>query len=153
LREAETGVCIVIVAGEVEQAVEHKDLELCSKRVAACSALAARGFDTDGNIARDFFLALEHVCGRERKNVRGLVFASETAVEVAESRVGGEQDGDLAAETDGGLGFGQKAGQSACRGQAEIARFGSRNRPIRRFRRKAIRCGVGTPADRPSSVG
>ena len=54
-----SGVEFVVVAGEMDKAVEHKDLKLCFKGVAARSALAAGGFDADGDVPLRGFCALE----------------------------------------------------------------------------------------------
>ena len=56
--------------------------------------------------------------GGKGEHVSGLVFVAKLAVEAANGCVGGEQEGDLAFESDCGLGLGQKAGQGAGGGEA-----------------------------------
>jgi hypothetical protein len=106
---------LVVVAGEVQESVEHQYLELHSQGVATRSALAPSGGDADRQIACDPFRGLWVLEGRggKRKNVGGFVLAAKALVEVADGLVGGEQGGDLTAQPDGGLGPGKKAGESA----------------------------------------
>jgi len=59
------GVGCVVVAGEVQQAVQDEDFELCAKEVAVLSGLAAGGWNADGEVAGDFFLVLDESCERE----------------------------------------------------------------------------------------
>jgi hypothetical protein len=73
--------------------------------------LAKRCGNGDGQIASNFFGA--NAIGWKRENVGGLVFVAELAVEFANGGVGGEQNGDLSFEADGGLRIGEKAGQGA----------------------------------------
>ena len=126
------GVGFVIVAGKVNKAVENEDFYLSRKRMSLFEGLAARGFTADGDVAHCFFLALVQVYGRKGKHIRRLVFAAEAAIEIAEDCVCGKQNGDMAAESDGGLGFSQEARQSARGGQTEIAGGFQRNLPSRR---------------------
>ena len=80
------------------------------ERVAVLGSLAAGGGNADGEVAGDPFRGL-CVLGRsagKRKDIRRLVFAAETAVEAANGRVGGQQDGDLAAKAQGGLRLARK---------------------------------------------
>jgi hypothetical protein len=105
----------VIIAGQVEQAMEYQYLELCSNGMAV-RGLAACGFNADSDVACDFFLVLGQVFGGERKYIRGLVFAAKAVVEIAEDRVSGEQNRHLAAETNCGRSFCHETGQRAIRG-------------------------------------
>jgi len=89
----------VVVAGEVEQAVEDEDLQFAGEGVALIGGLAAGGFNADGEVAGQLFCA--NAFGGERENVGGFVFAAELAVEFADGGIGGEEDGDFAAEADG----------------------------------------------------
>ena len=109
----------MIVAGQMQQAVKNQDLKLDGQRVAQLHGLAAGSGNADGKVAGD---PLRGFCvsegrGGERKHVGGLVFIAKTAIEAADLPVGGEQHGHLAAQPDGGLGFGEKAGEGARGGQ------------------------------------
>ena len=71
------GVGFVVVAGEMDKAVENEDLQLNRKRVALLDGLAAGGGDADGDVARNFFRGFElwtrFKAGKERTSV-GLFF-------------------------------------------------------------------------------
>ena len=74
------------------------------------------GGHADGEVAGDFFLLMDQGFGGKRKHIRGFVQAAELAVEAADGLVGGEEDGDVAAQPDGGLGSSEKERKSARRG-------------------------------------
>jgi hypothetical protein len=102
----------------MEQAVEHQHLDLGGERMALLDGLTERGGNGDGQVPGDFFRA--NAVGGKGKHVGGLVFAAELAVQAADSEVGGELHGDFAPEADGCLRQGQKTGQGAGGGQAEV---------------------------------
>ncbi len=135
------GVGFVIVAGEVEQAVQDEDLDFGGERVALFRCLAARGGDADGQVAGNFFLFLDEGVGGKGEDVGRLVFATEAAVEAADGLVGGEQDGDLAAQTDGGLGICEKAGEGAWGWDGCWRRFGTYGRRGTLSSRSGLRGG------------
>ena len=137
----QAGVGFVVVAGEVEQAVENQHLDLGGEGMALFEGLTERGGDRDGQVAGDFFGA--NAIGGEGKHVGGLVFTAELAVEAADGEVGGELHGDFALEADGGLGQGQKTGQGAGGGQAEILFRDCRMRGRQLLRRSFLGRGVG----------
>jgi hypothetical protein len=100
----------VVVSGEVEEAVEDEDFQFAGEGVALIGSLAAGGIDADGDVSRDFFGCIQSlVFGREGEDVSGFVDAAELAVEFLDGLICGEEDVDLAAEMDGGLGFGKEA--------------------------------------------
>jgi hypothetical protein len=104
----------------MEQAVEYENFDLGCERMVLLDGLFARGRHRDGQIAGDLFGA--NALGGKGEHIGSFVFAAELAVEAADGGVAGEQDRDFTFEADGGLGFGQKTGQSARGGQAEIPR-------------------------------
>ena len=124
---------LVVVSGQMEQAVEDEDFDFYGERMALFRGLALGGGDTDGEIAGNFLGAGCTCVGREREHVRGLVFAAKAAVETADCGVGGEQDGDLSAEPDGRLRLREKAAQGAGGGQAWIGGLRWRAFPLHRF--------------------
>jgi hypothetical protein len=77
------GVGFVIVAGEVEQAVQDQDLDFDGERVVLFLCLAARGGHADSEVAGNFFLSLDKGIGGKREDVGRLVYAAELAVEAA----------------------------------------------------------------------
>jgi len=80
--------------------------------------LTQRGGDRDGQIADDPFSA--DAFGGKRKHIGRLVFVAKLAVEFADGRIGGEQDGDFTLEANGKLRFGEKPAQCAGGRKAEI---------------------------------
>jgi hypothetical protein len=84
--------------------------------MAFLDGLAERGGNTDGQVAGDFLCA--NAFGRKREHVGGSVFVAELAIEFADGRVGGEQDGDFTFEANCGLRFGEKTGECPSGGQA-----------------------------------
>ena len=113
------GIGFVIVTGQVQQAVEDQHFQLGSKGVAACGALPASGFDADGHVARRLLRGPEawDWLGGKRENVGGLVLVQKAAVKLPDAPVRCEQNRDLAAETDSGLGFSLEAGEGAHGGE------------------------------------
>ena len=130
LRETETGAekafaaghlaCVgfMVIAGEMEEAVEDEDFDFGGERVALLDGLAERGRNGDGQVAGDFFGA--DAIGWKGEHIGGFVLVAKLEIEAANGWVGGEQNGDLAPETDGGLRFGEETGKSAGGGQAKI---------------------------------
>jgi hypothetical protein len=110
----------MVVAGQVEKAVKNQHSKLCGQRVAAGGGLLAGGGDADGQVARRALRSFQprKLDRREREHIGGLVLAAELAVEAADILVGGEQDGDLAAEANSGLRQGKKAAEGAGGGDA-----------------------------------
>jgi hypothetical protein len=115
----------VIVTGEMQQSMEHQDLDLDAKGVAARSALAACRVDADGQIACDSFLFPSLVSdgfrGREREHIGGLVLASVLAIYPPDGAIGGEQHIDFANQANCGLSLPEKTCQ-ATRGKPSPAR-------------------------------
>ena len=140
------GVRFVVVAGEMKQAVQDEDFDFRRERVALIDGLLARSGNGDSQVASDFFCGYflhgafsgKRAFSRKREHVGGFILVAELAVEFTEVRVGGEQDGDLAAEADGLLRQSEKAGQGTGGRQAEIFLWGGR--PLRR---SCLRHGVG----------
>jgi hypothetical protein len=126
----------MIVSSQVEEAMKNQYLELRSKGVTARSALAARGGNADGDVPCHSLrghCALKRVGGK-RQYVSRLIVAAKTAVQAAHGSVSGQQDGDLAAEADGGLRFGEKPGHGASGRKAELAELSRRILPFHRSR-------------------
>jgi hypothetical protein len=92
----------VIFAGEVEEAVEDEDFDLVGERVAVGGGLPGGGFERDGEVAG--VLGGEGGGRGKAEDVGRFIFAAESFVEVAEGRVVGEEDVDLAWEADCGAG-------------------------------------------------
>jgi hypothetical protein len=105
------GIGFVIVSGQVQQAVQDEDFQFGRQGVSLLDGLAKRRLHADGHVA--FFLVLDEIRGRERKNVGRLVFAAEALVQVAHSRVAGEQHGYLPAQAHGCLRLAQKLRQGS----------------------------------------
>lgn len=101
----------MVVAGEVEEAVENENFEFGDEGMILFGGLTVRDGKTDGEIAGDFVFELWVSECRERKNVGGFVVAAEAAIECALIGIGGEEDVDFAAEADDGLGLGEEASQ------------------------------------------
>ena len=95
----------MVVAGEVEQAVEDEDFDFRRERVALLDGLAERRGHTDGQVACNFFggRTANWTLRGEGKHVSGLVLAPEAGIEFADGGIGGEQHGDIAIEPDGCL--------------------------------------------------
>ena len=93
------GIALVIIAKEVQQAMEREDSKLSAKRVPRLPRLRAGHADPDDDIAESAPLA-----GGKRENVGGTVFATELSVESADALIGDESDGHAAAGSCGGNG-------------------------------------------------
>ena len=134
------GVGFVVVAGEMKQAMEDENFDFDGERMAlfdglrrAVGTLMARSpaiFSSAPMPSARKSLQRKGALSGKGEHVGGLVFVAELAVEFANGRVGGEQDGDLAAKADGGLRLSEKAGQRSGGGQAEIFVLGG-GRPLR----------------------
>jgi len=109
--------------------VKDKDFDFRRERVILLDGLLSRRGNGDGQVAGDFFRA--NAFSWERQHVGGFVFAAKLAVELANRRVGGEQNRDLTLEADGFLSLGKEATQRASRGQAEIFVGDGVDRPLR----------------------
>jgi hypothetical protein len=100
-------VCLVVFAGEVEEAVEDEDFYFVLRGVGKGFSLAGGGVERDGEVAGVF--ACEGLRRGEAKDVGWFVFAAEAAVELTDGLVGGEEDVDCSAKTDGGAGAVEEA--------------------------------------------
>jgi hypothetical protein len=85
----------VIVASEMEQAMEDKHLDFRGERMALFRSLTQGSGHADGEVASDSTRA--GAFGGKREHVGGFVFAAELAIELANGCVRCKQDGDLAA--------------------------------------------------------
>jgi hypothetical protein len=117
------GVGLMVVSGEVEQAVEDEDLDFGGEGVPLSCGLLAGGVDGDGQVAGRLFAAPDawNWLGGEREDVGGFVLVAEVAVEGLDVLVGGEKDADCAFESDGGLRLAEVCAERADRGQALVA--------------------------------
>lgn len=109
------GVSFVIVAGQVQQSVQHQNLDLCSKGVSLRSCLAAGSGNTDGEVSGQLDGGPAELLGGKRENIGCLVFAAEVAIEPADAAICGEQHRYLATKADSSLRFTQKARKRAHR--------------------------------------
>jgi hypothetical protein len=98
-----TGVRFVVVAGEVQEAVEDQDLNFRGKGVALFDGLAPCGSNADGEVAGDRMR--NGAGGRKRQHIGRLVDAAKLAIEATDRCFRGEQDADLAPYTGGSLRF------------------------------------------------
>jgi hypothetical protein len=114
------GVGLVVVASQMEQAMEHEYFDLGGEGMSLFDGLTEGGGNADGEVAGEVFSA--DASGGEGENVGGLVFAAKLTIEAANGGVGGEQDGDLSFEPDGGLGQLEEVGKGARGGQTMSAR-------------------------------
>jgi len=103
----------VVEAGEVEEAVEEEDAEFGFERVVEVRGLAGGGIERDGEVAGMLVSGGEagHGLGGEAEDVGGLVLATEGAIEAFELGVGGEEDVDVAPESESGAGAVKEARQ------------------------------------------
>jgi hypothetical protein len=110
-------VSFVVLAGEMEEAVEEKDFYFIAEGVAVGGGLAGGGVERDGEVAG----VLGGECGwcGEAEDVSGFVFAAEVLVEVAEGWVVGEQDVDCSFDADGGSGAVEEAHEAGA-GEAVV---------------------------------
>jgi hypothetical protein len=111
----------VVVAGQVQEAVQDEDFDFGGKRMALFGSLAERRGYADGHIAGDPLRT--QTFRRERQDVRRFVLAPEAAIEFANGRVGGQEHRDLPLEPQGLLRRGEKTGQSSGGGQTEVGGF------------------------------
>jgi hypothetical protein len=95
---------LVVVSGQMKQAVENQHLQFTGERVALLGGLSPGRVHADGQVACDFLGS--DAFGGKRKHISRFVFAAELAIELADGGVCGKQDGDLAFEADGGLRLG-----------------------------------------------
>jgi hypothetical protein len=84
---------LMVVAEEVEEAVEHEDGDFGFGVVAEVAGLGGGAVDGDGEVAE----VAGGIRGWEGEDVGGLVEPAEVAVEAAEIVVGGDEDAEGAA--------------------------------------------------------
>jgi len=113
------GVVFVVVSGQVQQSVQHQDLDLGPQGVALLHRLSPRRLHTDGKVAGN--LAARHLGRRKAQHIGGLVLASKAPVQPPDSRIGGQQHRYQAAQPHRLLRQAQKAIQRARTGQASIS--------------------------------
>lgn len=99
---------IMIVAGQVEHAVQHKHLEFLRGGMAVAARVVAGNLSADGDVASVF--------AGERKNVRGFVLAAKAAVQLLDAAAAGDEHGNFAAHTGEPLRFAGKAFQAGASG-------------------------------------
>jgi hypothetical protein len=102
----------VVLAGEVEEAVEEEDANFVAQGVAVGGGLAGSSFERDGEVTGVFDGE-----GRRRgeaEDVGGFVFATEALVELAQGRVAGKENIDCATEADGEASTVEELCQAGC---------------------------------------
>jgi len=109
---------LMVVAGQVQQAVQNENLDFGGERMVLLARLAQGRGHADGQVAGHLFCA--GTFGGKGEHVGGLVLAPELTIEPADGRVGGQQHGHLALQAHGSLRGGQESGQGARGGKMEI---------------------------------
>ncbi len=130
------GVGFVVHPGEVQEAVEEEDTHFVGEGVAVFGGLALGGLERECEVARvaDLkFTGCRKTEGRKTQNVGGFVSLAEGAIQAAEGGIAGEEDFDLAGESDSGLSFGCEAGQTGARETPRRPRVGVRGSASRRL--------------------
>lgn len=106
------GVDFVVVSGKVQDAMQDENLQFRSQRMPGLPCLACSRFDGDGQVAGDASIFagedFARLCRGKRKHVGGLILMAELAIETADPRITGEQDGDVALELRGVRRVGEK---------------------------------------------
>jgi hypothetical protein len=117
----------VIVARQVEQAVEHQYLKLCFEGVAAHRALPPRRLHADSQIARNFlfFLVLELLLGWEREHIGRFVLTAINTIEAANRAIGGQEHADFATQPNSGPGTKEETSQGTSEGTGLTERRGT----------------------------
>lgn len=108
----------VVVAGKVQQPMQHEHLDFDCESVSLLGSLPLSSVHADGQISGEFFLVLDKSIGGKRQNVCRFIFAAKLPVESSDCLVAGKQDGNLAAQANGGLRPAEKGRQRARRGQS-----------------------------------
>jgi hypothetical protein len=97
---------LVIVAREMQQPMQHQNLQLARQRMPMLDGLLPRSIHADRQIA--FFLLLDESVGGERQDIGRLVHAAELPVELANCRIRSEQNSDVAFQANSFLCLGEK---------------------------------------------
>ena len=98
----------MIVAGQVEHAMQHKHLEFLRGGMAKVARIVAGNLSADGDVASVF--------AGERENVRRFVLAAKAAVQLLDAAAAGDEHGNFAAHTGEPLRFAGKAFQAGASG-------------------------------------
>jgi hypothetical protein len=91
-------ICLVIVAREMQQPMQHEYFQLARQRMPLLPGLLSRRLHADRQIA--LFLPLDERIGREAQHIRRFVFAAKLPVQLAKSDVRGKQNGNMAFQAD-----------------------------------------------------
>jgi len=100
-------VALVIVAAQMQDAVENQDLDFFAGGVSERSRIVGGNFRRDGDVAR--VARLQSGQGWKRQHVGGLIFAAEATVEFLEFGIRSNQDIDVRAQSGSATGASYKA--------------------------------------------
>lgn len=100
---------LVVEAGEMKESMQDEYFDFQGEIMSVAVGLACRGFDRDCHVASNFlrppfaqvWVQVPEINRREREHVGRLVFVTEAMIEVTDSFIAGEQDGDDAAQGNG----------------------------------------------------